>query len=349
MAQQQDNRQQTERPYREYREQAPAPRKSVLDDLEMGEAELSAMRNLYPTVTDSNIKDMFLWVKQRGLNPLQRWYHVVSFGYGEKRTTTIMPSIDLYRQIAHSSGAYAGCRVVETGPVIDFKVTSTEWEDKKQYKVMKIVRAPSFIRMEAKKLVQGQMCVWEQELLLVEAMPLKENGDGPPLLNSEKWLLQPKRMLTKCVEALLLRMAFPDLGGTHTDDEMDGFIDDVKPEPAYQKRVEDAPKQEVKTPPLPSISTKPEPKPEAPAPKPEPKPEPKADPPAVSKERLRALLASSKDVDHLSDEAVAAWVSSMSQAELTAVQAWRDEFPAQAHAIKVTLILKRAMQDDIPF
>lgn len=344
MAQQQDNRQQAQFASRE---QAPAPRKSVLDDLEMGEAELSAMRNLYPTVTDSNIKDMFLWVKQRGLNPLQRWYHVVSFGYGEKRTTTIMPSIDLYRQIAHASGAYAGCRVVETDPVIDFKVTSTEWEDKKQYKVMKIVRAPSFIRMEAKKLVQGQMCVWEQELLLVEAMPLKENGDGPPLLNSEKWLLQPKRMLTKCVEALLLRMAFPDLGGTHTDDEMDGFIDDVKPEPAYQKRVDDAPKQEVKTPPLPSIGTKPEPKPEAPAPKPEPKQETHL---AVSKERIRALLASSKDVDHNSNEAVAAWVSSMSQAELTAVQAWCKDFPTQAHAIKIGQILKRATAtDDIPF
>lgn len=137
---------------------------------------------------------------------VRQWKDVVLPGIGELRIT------------AHRTGEYVGLSAPEWGPQEDFMG----------------ITAPAWCRMTAQRVIGGRVCSFSAEVYFAEACGVKkagtnnQTGETWPARVNEMWTKRPRGQLSKCGEAAVLRMTFPEeLGNESTADELAGQDDAV--------------------------------------------------------------------------------------------------------------------------
>lgn len=186
----------------ENREIAPA---DVFGTLTRGQIEL-IKRTVATGASDDELR-LFLQVcKGANLNPFLKQVHLIprwdSRTGTEKRT--IQVSIDGFRSIAESSGAYAG----NDDPIYEGDAEIEYGKDKKK------VAVPEKATVTVYKFLEGQRYPFTATARWSEYYP----GDRMGF----QWHIRPFLMLGKCAEALALRKAFPKLlSSMYVQEEMD--------------------------------------------------------------------------------------------------------------------------------
>lgn len=165
--------------------------------------------NLYPGAKPQSVLMVWDYCKARKLDPLKKPCHIVPMEVKNQNgdyiwRDVVMPGIYEYRTTATRTGLYLGHAKPEYGEIKDYKgVMAPEWCD------FVVYRWNDMAKMRAEFPVR---------VYFREVVALKKGGEV-----NARWTKAPNQMLTKCTEAAAIREAFPDeLGGTHTDDEMDG-------------------------------------------------------------------------------------------------------------------------------
>jgi phage recombination protein Bet len=164
--------------------------------------------SLYPGAAKESVLLVWDYCQARHLDPLKRPCHIVPMevklptGAYEWRDV-ILPGIYELRTTAQRTGEYRGHPRPTYGPEVTIAG----------------VTAPSWCEFEVRRGPRGHdPDLFPVRVLFAEVVATKAGGRA-----NARWSKAPVQMLTKCAEAAALRAAFPDeLGGEHTDDEMDG-------------------------------------------------------------------------------------------------------------------------------
>jgi phage recombination protein Bet len=182
--------------------------------LAMQETELLHVlqTSLYPGATNESIRMVIGYCKAAGLDPLQKPVHIVPMwdSKGGKMRDVIMPGVNLYRTQAARSGGLAGVTEPEFGP------DATETLDGET------ITFPTWCRVTVKRrLATGEIA----DFTAIERW--KENyaqkgGKEKSIAPNAMWKRRPYAQLAKCAQAQALRVAFPELAGGYTADEMEG-------------------------------------------------------------------------------------------------------------------------------
>lgn len=170
-------------------------------------------RTIARGASDDELKLFIQVCKGANLNPfLKQVFLVPRWDSKEgKEIRAIQVSIDGFRSIAESSGAYAG----NEDPIFDGEETIQYGKDKNELKV------PKSAKVTVYKIVEGQRYPFSATARWDEYYPGEKMGF--------QWHSRPYLMLGKCAEALALRKAFPKLlSGMYAQEEMDksGQMDD---------------------------------------------------------------------------------------------------------------------------
>lgn len=147
--------------------------------------------------------------KGANLNPFLKQVHLVPRWDSKlgKDTRAIQVSIDGFRSIAESSGAYAG----NDDPIFEGE---QDIEYGSMLKEKKKVLVPLSAKVTVYKIVEGQRYPFTATARWSEYYPGEKIGF--------QWHIRPFLMLGKCAEALALRKAFPKLlSGMYAQEEMD--------------------------------------------------------------------------------------------------------------------------------
>ena len=166
-------------------------------------------RTIAKGASDDELR-MFIQVcKGAQLNPFLRQVHLVPRWDNRegREVRSIQVSIDGFRSIAESSGAYAG----NDDPIFEGEkeIEVPKGKDKTEKMIVPLA-AKSVVR----KIVQGAVYEFSATARWDEYYP------GPKM--GFQWHIRPHLMLGKCSEALALRKAFPKLlSGMYAQEEMD--------------------------------------------------------------------------------------------------------------------------------
>jgi hypothetical protein len=155
---------------------------------------------------------------------------------------SIQTGIDGFRLVADRSGRYLGQEDPVFGPENDDG-------------------APDWVKVTVLKQVQGAVAKFPAIARWKEYAQRKQNGTPTAM-----WAQMPYLMLSKCAEALALRMAFPaELSGVYTREEMDqaDFVP-AGPSQAYADAPARQPAKPLAKPPQPAAPKPVEPPPAAP-------------------------------------------------------------------------------------
>lgn len=170
-------------------------------------------RTIAKGASDDELK-MFIQVcKGANLNPFLKQVFLVPRWDGKegREVRAIQVSIDGFRSIAESSGAYAG----NDDPIYAGEKEIEYGKDKKKLMV------PDQATVTVRKLIGGQVCEFTATARWPEYYPGEKMGF--------QWHIRPYLMLGKCAEALALRKAFPKLlSGMYAQEEMDKTVDGDK-------------------------------------------------------------------------------------------------------------------------
>lgn len=152
------------------------------------------------------------YCRARNLDAFKRQVHIVAVWNREAKcmVDTLWPGIAELRTTASRTGSYAGRDnpiygpwVTQTlGSAIDFRFR--EWAQVTVYRI-----------------VQGQRVAFTGDrVYFLETYAPKRNDDPTP---NAMWLKRPIGQLTKCADANVLRIAFPEeIGGEYAAEEMEG-------------------------------------------------------------------------------------------------------------------------------
>lgn len=182
--------------------------------LAMQEAELvSVLQNsLYPGASLPSIKMVVGYCKAAGLDPLQKPVHIVPMwdGKAKQMRDVVMPGVNLYRTQAARSGALAGVSEPEFGPDVTEKIGGVE------------IVYPQWCRVTVKRrLPSGEIAEFTAIERWKENYAVKGGAEKSVAPNS-MWQRRPYAQIAKCAQAQALRVAFPELAGGYTADEMEG-------------------------------------------------------------------------------------------------------------------------------
>ncbi len=176
--------------------------------------------------SDDELRLFIQVCKGANLNPFLKQVHLVPRWDSRegKYVRAIQVSIDGFRSIAESSGAYAG----NDDPIFD-------WEQEIEYMVgreKKKLTIPTKATVTVYKIVEGQRYPFNATARWSEYYPGEKMGF--------QWHIRPFLMLGKCAEALALRKAFPKLlSGMYAQEEMErgseAVAEQAKVMTAYQK------------------------------------------------------------------------------------------------------------------
>jgi len=172
--------------------------------------------------TDDEFK-LFLYSCQRtGLDPLAKQVYAVKRWNSQLRreSMTIQTGIDGYRVIADRSGGYAGTS--------EAKLSYREGGDLDSATVT------------VYRLVGGERAGFTATAYWDEYVVTLKSGEPNHI-----WKKRPRGQLTKCAEALALRMAFPqDLSGLYTTEEMAQADNPAPPEEQTGEQIAESPQPE---------------------------------------------------------------------------------------------------------
>lgn len=166
------------------------------------------MNSLYPGAKGESVLLVWDYCLARRLDPMKKPCHIVpmEIKVGDKYEwrDVVMPGIYELRTTAQRTGDYLGHSKPEYGEELDVRgIRAPAWCSITVYRWNK----------EARQRVEFPVTVFFKEVVATKR-------DGSP---NARWAKAPIQMLTKCAEAAGLREAFPDeIGGEHTDDEMEG-------------------------------------------------------------------------------------------------------------------------------
>lgn len=171
---------------------------------QFNQAQLNLIKQqIMPGASDLELEFFISVCRHTGLDPFSKQIYAIKRRSKDARGNWVekwVPqcSIDGFRAVAESSGAYAG----SDEPVF------TDDKDGKPIKATVTIY----------KMVQGQRCPFVAAAYWDEYLP----AEG----QDKMWQRMPRTMLSKCAEALALRKAFSTkLGGVYTADEMQQAID----------------------------------------------------------------------------------------------------------------------------
>jgi phage recombination protein Bet len=182
--------------------------------LSMQEGELLHVlqTSLYPGASNDSIRMVIGYCKAAGLDPLQKPVHIVPMWdskAGQMRDV-IMPGVNLYRTQAARSGEMAGVSEPEFGPDATETIGGVS------------ITFPTWCRVTVKRrLPTGEIADYTAIERWKENYAVK-GGKEKSVAPNAMWQRRPYAQLAKCAQAQALRVAFPELGGAYTAEEMEG-------------------------------------------------------------------------------------------------------------------------------
>jgi phage recombination protein Bet len=182
--------------------------------LAMQEAELISVlqTSLYPGASLPSIKMVVSYCKAAGLDPLQKPVHIVPMwdGKAKQMRDVVMPGVNLYRTQAARSGALAGVSEPEFGPDVTENIGGVS------------ITFPQWCRVIVKRrLASGEIADFAAIERWKENYAVK-GGQEKSIAPNAMWQRRPYGQIAKCAQAQALRVAFPELAGGYTADEMEG-------------------------------------------------------------------------------------------------------------------------------
>jgi phage recombination protein Bet len=192
-------------------------------DIPREELVPTLINSLYPGAKIESVNAVLDYCTAAGLNVMLKPVHIVPMSVKEgtqyRMRDVIMPGINHYRTQASRTNTYLGKSEPEWGPAIeksfgDYKISVPEW-----------------CRITVRRLVAGHVAEFTAEEYWDENYATKGRDTTTP---NAMWQKRPKGQLHKCTEAQALRMAFPELVGAETAEEMEGKTIDLTPEEAVR-------------------------------------------------------------------------------------------------------------------
>lgn len=186
--------------------------------------------SLYPGAQPQSVAMVLAYCRAAGLDPMLKPVHIVSMwdSNAQRMRDVVMPGIGHYRTQASRTGQYVGKSEPEYGPDVTGKVGGVE------------LTYPAWCKITVKRLVGS----YEAEFTAVERWlenyaTAGRNTKAPNAM----WQKRAYGQLAKVAEAQALRMAFPEMIGAESAEEMEGKeLVDVTPTPP----VDDKPKADRK-------------------------------------------------------------------------------------------------------
>lgn len=172
--------------------------------------------SLYPGAKPENIMLVLSYCRAAGLDPMLKPVHIVPMwdSNARKMRDVIMPGIGHYRVQASRSGSYAGKTEPEFGP--DQTKTFTN----------KLVTFPEWCKVTVRRVVGNVVAEFTAKERWIENYATEGRDTSNP---NAMWTKRPYGQLAKVAEAQALRMAFPELLGAETAEEMEGKTLDAEP------------------------------------------------------------------------------------------------------------------------
>lgn len=183
-------------------------------DIPRPELVNTLLNSLFPGAKESSVNAVLDYCAAAGLNVMLKPVHIVPMsvklpnGKYDYRDV-VMPGINHYRTQASRTGTYLGKSEPEWGP--DTKLTFGEFE----------ITVPEWCKVTVRRLVGGQVAEFTAQEFWRENYATKGRDSSTP---NAMWQKRPMGQLHKCTEAQALRMAFPELVGGETAEEMDGKV-----------------------------------------------------------------------------------------------------------------------------
>ena len=188
--------------------------RQAIPALAMQEAELISVLqgSLYPGAALPSIKMVIGYCRAAGLDPLQKPVHIVPMwdGKAKQMRDVVMPGVNLYRTQAARSGALAGVSEPEFGPDVTESIGGVS------------ITFPQWCRVVVRRrLPTGEIADFTAVERWTENYAVKGGAEKSIAPNS-MWQRRPYAQIAKCAQAQALRVAFPELAGGYTADEMEG-------------------------------------------------------------------------------------------------------------------------------
>ncbi len=164
--------------------------------------------SLYPGAKPESIALVLAYCRANKIDPMLKAVHIVGMSVKISRDRyewrdVLMPGIADYRIKAARSGEYAGKSEPVFGP------------DKQGYGIT----YPEWCMLTVFRIVDGQARPFPAKERWSENFAQAGKNDPNP---NYMWAKRPYGQLAKCAEAQALRMAFPELSGGYTAEEMEG-------------------------------------------------------------------------------------------------------------------------------
>lgn len=184
------------------------------------------MGSLYPGAKESSVAQVLDYCEAAGLNVMLKPVHIVPMNVkvGQSKwewRDVVMPGINHYRTQASRSGQYLGKTEPEFGPEVTENLGGGA------------ITFPSYCKITVYRLVGGHKAEFTAIEFWKENYATKGKDTAAP---NAMWARRPWAQLAKCAEAQALRMAFPELVGGETAEEMEGKVIDLVAEEAKPVR-----------------------------------------------------------------------------------------------------------------
>lgn len=188
--------------------------------------------SLYPGAKPENIALVLSYCRAAGLDPMLKPVHIVPMwdNNAKRMRDVIMPGIGHYRVQASRSGQYVGKSEPEFGPEVAKTFTR------------KLVAYPEWCKVTVRRAIGGVIAEFTATERWLENYAVAGKDTLDP---NAMWSKRPYGQLAKVAEAQALRMAFPELMGAETAEEMEGkeIINEprvINPEPKEDKKTDRA-------------------------------------------------------------------------------------------------------------
>jgi len=175
---------------------------------------MQTLRNsLYPGASWASIDMVLAWCRVNEVDPFLKPVHIVPMSVKKPGTNSyewrdvLMPGIADYRIKAARSGQYIGKSEPIFGPMVEYNLDGV------------LVTVPEFCTIVVRRLVAGQIAEFSATEYWLENYATAKRDTRAP---NSMWQRRARGQLAKCAEAQALRMAFPELSGDITAEEMEG-------------------------------------------------------------------------------------------------------------------------------
>lgn len=165
--------------------------------------------SLYPGAQPQSIMMVLGYCRAAGLDPMLKPVHIVPMWDSKTRQMrdVVMPGIGHYRVQAARTGQYVGKTEPEFGPDVTGKVGGVD------------VTYPAWCRVTVKRAIGGYVAEFTATERWLENYATAGRDTAAP---NAMWKKRPYGQLAKVAEAQALRMAFPELIGAESAEEMEG-------------------------------------------------------------------------------------------------------------------------------